>query len=96
MLQTIVRAIQNREVLSFTYDGLARVVEPHAAGVSLAGNNVLRCFQTQGGHVTPGHAWDLCEIAKIRNLSMTGERFVGERPGYRRGDKHMTTIFAEL
>ncbi|GAA0849915.1 hypothetical protein GCM10009080_55340 [Cupriavidus pauculus] len=96
MLQKIIDAIRNREVLSFTYDGFARVVEPHAVGVSRAGNNVLRCYQIQGGHVTPGHEWDLCNIAKILGLSATGQRFVGERPGYKRGDKHMTTIFAEL
>lgn len=96
MLQTIINAIRNREVLSFTYDGLARIVEPHAVGVSTAGNNVLRCYQTQGGHVTPGHELDFCKISKIFGLRTTGQHFVGERPGYRRGDKDMATIFAEL
>lgn len=96
MLQIIIDAIRNRETLSFTYGGFVRVVEPHAVGVSTAGNNVLRCYQTQGGHVTPGHEWDLCNIAKIFGLRATGEHFVGERPGYRRGDKHMITIFEEL
>lgn len=96
MLQTIIDAINTRKVLSFTYDGFDRVVEPHAVGVSTAGNNVLRCYQTQGGHVTPDHEWDLCDISKIFGLMTTGQNFVGERPGYRRGDKHMTTIFAEL
>lgn len=96
MLQTIIDAIRNREVLSFTYDGFARVAEPHAVGVSTAGNNVLRCYQTQGGHVTPGHEWDFCNISKISGLQTTGQHFIGERPGYSRGDKHMTTIFAEL
>ncbi|VWD04227.1 hypothetical protein BLA50215_02786 [Burkholderia lata] len=96
MLQMIINAIHNREILSFTYDGFARVVEPHAVGESMAGNNVLRCYQTQGGHVTPGHEWDLCKVEKISDLKSTGEHFVGERLGYRRGDKHMVTIFAEL
>ena len=96
MLQTIIDAIRNREVLSFTYDGFARVVEPHAVGISRAGNSVFRCYQTQGGHVTPGHEWDLCDISKVFDLSITGQHFVGERPGYRRGDKHIATIFAEL
>jgi hypothetical protein len=96
MLETIINAIRSREVLSFTYDGLARVLEPHAVGLSTAGNNVLRCYQTQGSHVTPDHEWDLCKISKISDLRTTGQHFVGERPGYRRGDKHMTNIFAEL
>ncbi|RAP79260.1 hypothetical protein DPR00_34275 [Burkholderia pseudomallei] len=96
MLQTVIDAILNREVLSFTYEGFSRVVEPHAVGVSTAGNNVLRCYQIQGGHVTPGHEWDLCNISKISRLQVTGQHFLGERPGYRRGDRHMIRIFAEL
>lgn len=96
MLQIIIDAIRNRKVLSFTYHNIARIVEPHAVGVSRTGHDALRCFQIQGGHVTPGHEWDFCEISKISNLSATGQLFIGERPGYRRGDKHMTTIYAEL
>ena len=34
MLQIIISAIHNRQILSFYYDGLARVVEPHAVGIS--------------------------------------------------------------
>ena len=96
MLQVIIDAVRNRKVLSFTYSGYARVVEPHAVGVSRTGKDVLRCFQTQGGHVKPGHEWDFCEISKLSDVAATGQHFVGERPGYSRGDKHMTTIYAEL
>lgn len=96
MLQTIIDAIHNREYLAFTYSGIARVVQPAAVGVSTAGNVVLRCYQTAGGHVTAGHEWDLCEVSKIASLRATGEHFVGEQPLYKRGDKGMTTIYAEL
>ncbi|MCE5265654.1 MAG: WYL domain-containing protein [Deltaproteobacteria bacterium] len=96
MLQAIIDAIINRKVLSFTYSGITRVVEPHAVGVSRAGNDVLRCFQIQGSHLTPGHEWDLCKISDMSNLSTTGQCFKGERQGYKRGDKHMTAIYAEL
>jgi hypothetical protein len=96
MLQAIINAIHERKVLAFTYDGLARVVEPHTVGVSRAGNDALRCFQTAGGHVTPGHEWDLCVLDKIVGLRETGDAFSGPRPGYKRGDKGMSTIYAEL
>ena len=59
-------------------------------------NDVLRCFQTQGGHVTPGHEWDLCEVSKISNLRETGAVFANARPDYKKGDKGMTHIYAEL
>jgi len=96
MLQIIIDAIHNRETLSLTYSGINRVVEPHAVGVSRAGNDVLRCFQTQGGHITPGHEWDLFEVSKISNLRGTGHHFASARPDYKKGDKGMTTIYAEL
>lgn len=96
MRDILIAAIRNRHVMSFTYDGLARMVEPHAIGVSTAGNDVLRCFQIQGRHITPGHEWDLCLLSKIRGLTRTGHFFTGERPGYRRGDKGLSVIYAEL
>lgn len=96
MLQIIINAIHNREYLAFTYSGYSRIVQPAAVGVSRAGNDVLRCYQTAGGHVTPGHEWDLCDLSKISSLRATGEHFAGEPPQYRRGDKGMSTIYAEL
>lgn len=96
MLQTIVGAIHDRKILSFYYDGLERVVEPHAVGISRAGNDVLRCYQVQGKHVNSGHDWNLCDISKMSNLSMTGAVFDSARPGYKKGDKGMRHIYAEL
>ena len=96
MLDIIISAIQNKQYISFTYSGLDRVVEPHAVGCSRAGNDVLRCYQTQGGHISPDHEWDLCKLSKISNLSITGEYFDSARVGYNKGDKGMSQIYAEL
>lgn len=96
MLQTIIDAIRNKKVLTFTYDGHSRTVEPHTVGSSRAGNDVFRCFQTGGSHATGGHDWNLCTVSKITNLQTPGSTFSGPRPGYQRGDKGMMTIYAEL
>lgn len=96
MTQLIIDAINNLQVLKFTYSGIDRVVEPHAIGISSTGKILLRCFQTLGGHVTPGHEWDLCELSKISNLSFSGDYFQTPRPGYRKGDSHMIRVFAQL
>lgn len=96
MKQLIIDAIAKKLVLSFSYDGILRVVEPHAIGVSRAGKEVLRCYQTCGGHIRPGHDWDLCELKKIAEIKTTGEVFPSARNGYKRGDSHMTQIFAQL
>jgi hypothetical protein len=96
MNQLIIDAINTLQVLKFTYSGIDRVVEPHAIGISRTGKVLLRCFQTLGGHVTPGHEWDLCELRKISNLRVSSDYFQGPRPGYRKGDSHMASIFAQL
>lgn len=96
MLNSIINAINNKSVLSFTYNGCNRVVEPHAVGISRAGNAVLRCFQTEGSHVRPNHEWDLCVLSKITNLFLTGALFSSARPSYAKGDKGMLHIYAEL
>jgi hypothetical protein len=96
MIETIKSAIKNREEISFTYSGLHRVVQPTAVGVSSAGNEILRCYQIEGGHITSGHVWDVCTVSKIQNLEVTGKKFNDDPPGYKPGDKGMSDIYAEL
>ena len=96
MLNTLISAIQQRKHIAFTYSGLARVAQPAAVGESRAGNPVLRCYQTEGGHVTAGHEWDFCELSLIVGLRVIETTFASDPPGYRKGDKHMTKIYAEL
>lgn len=96
MIDTLIAAIQNREEIAFTYSGIDRVAQPCAVGISSAGNESLRCYQTQGGHITPGHEWDFCTVSNISNLTTTGDHFQDDPPGYKTGDKGMITIFAQL
>ncbi len=83
MNQIICDAIHNRCVLKFTYEGHPRVVEPHAYGLSLAKNEVIRCYQT-GGTSRSGRVpdWSLMKVNQIESLIVTEKHFVGERNGY--------------
>jgi len=97
MNQEIFDAIKNRCVLKFNYDGYPRIVIPHAYGISRAGNEIIRCYQTGGlSHSGTPPCWRLMEVNKIQSLTMTEEHFEGESPGYVKGDRGMTTIFCEL
>ena len=106
MLDTLVKAIHDREELSLVYCGFVRIVEPHAVGASLTGSNVLWCFQLHGEsasfggaghyHINLGYDWCLFELAQMCNLHPTGKHFIGERLGYRRSNRHMKRIIAEL
>lgn len=94
---TIIAAIQEQRILELTYDGIHRQVEPHAYGRASTGNNLLRCFQISGGHTSEKpHDWNLMNVAKISGLVSSEQIFSGPRPEYKRGDKAMTTIYAEL
>jgi hypothetical protein len=96
MLQIIKDAIDAREELAFNYSGISRVAQPVAVGRSSAGKDILRCYQTEGGHVTAGHAWDLCQISLMSNVHGTGKTFSVNPPGYKRGDRHMNPIYTEI
>jgi len=97
MKDTIIKAIQNKSVLKFTYDGYSRSVEPHAVGLSTAGNEVVRCYQTveeSSESQIPG--WRLMMLSHIRDLIVTSDHFASPRSGYKQGDKDMAEIYAQL
>ncbi len=97
MNQIIINAIHNCEQLTFSYDGLLRVVEPHTYGITNTGKESLRVYQVQGGHVS-GHnePWHLFTVSKMVGLRTTGIIFVGTRPGYKRQDSVMQRIHLQL
>jgi hypothetical protein len=97
MRNTISQAIKDRRILIFTYDGYSRTVEPHCHGITTAGNEAIRCYQTAGGSssgTVPG--WHMMTVNKIIGLTVSPSVFAGPRPGYNRGDKGMSTIFEQL
>jgi hypothetical protein len=95
--QTISQAIGGRNLLSFSYHGLPRVVEPHAYGTSTRGNDVIRCFQI-GGESESGEAfgWKLMLVDEIEQLTVLEARFAGPRDGYKQGDRGMSRIYRQL
>lgn len=97
MNRVICDAIRRRAVIAFTYDGGRRVVEPHCHGVSSAGNEVLRGFQT-GGSSGSGEpvGWKLFEVAKIQRLRPQGSTFAAARPGYTPADSAMDHIHCHV
>lgn len=90
-------AVNQRRIVTFFYDELPRVVEPHAVGLTRAGKIVLRGFQCAGTSNTEAEAWKLFDLAKMEQFgSGPAAGFSGPRPGYKVGDRAMTQIFAEL
>lgn len=97
MNELICQAIKERRLLSFTYDGHHRVVEPHCLGISTAGNSALRCYQTKGSSASGKvPAWHLMTTNKIVDLTLLDSVFAEPRDGYKRGDRGMSAIFEQL
>jgi len=97
MRELICRAIRQRKVLQFYYNGHLRTVEPYAYGVTTAGNRALRGYQTSTGSESgdvPG--WHLFAESGIRSLRTTGAPCTVRRDGYVQGDSGMSTIYCEL
>ena len=94
---TISSAIHDRYLLSFTYDGFPRVVEPHCCGTDKKGHPALRAYQVQGGSESGEYVgWKLFHIREIRHLTILPGKFPGPRPDYKRNDKAFLRIEAQI
>lgn len=95
MNQQIIEAIENQNVIEFYYEGERRVVEPHCYGETTAGNEGLRAYQIDGYSSSGKMGWKMYDLGKSDNIAITEDRF-NVRNGYKRGDKGMSEIFAEI
>jgi len=97
MDQSIIQAIRGMKLISLTYKGIDLIIEPHAYGLSAKGNELLRCYQIQGDHTSSRpHNWDLLTVSKIETLNVLSDGFASALPDYKRDDKHIPTIYAQL
>jgi len=93
----ICKAIQNKAVIQFNYEGKLRIVEPQCHGISTAGKEVVRGFQT-GGHSRSRRsiAEKLFEVAKISEIKETGDTFSHPGPHYNADDQAMAYVHCHL
>lgn len=90
-------AIQNKQLLSFVYDGYSRVVEPHTYGLDKKGHPALRAYQIRGGSESGEYiGWKLFHVNEIRNLSVLQEHFTHARSDYKRNDSFFYSIYTQL
>lgn len=95
MENTTCRAINERQVVQFYYEGELRIVEPHCHGITTAGNQGLRAYQTDGYSSSGKMGWKMYDLGKAAGIELLGG-FNGTRPGYKRNDRGMSTIYCEL
>jgi hypothetical protein len=91
----IINAIKNQNVLTFDYDGAPRTVEPHCYGITTKGNEAIRAYQVDGYSSSGKMGWKLYDLSNADNIEIINETF-DVRDGYKKGDKQMSRIFAEI
>ena len=96
MNQQICLAIKSKHHLVFNYDGLPRVIEPHAHGTSSTGKEVVRGFQTEGQSSSARLGWRLWDVAKMESFHVSDTTFADARPDYVPGDSHMNPVHCEI
>jgi hypothetical protein len=93
------RAIQDRRVLVYsTEEGVSHAIEPHAYGITYEDDEVLigwRCEAKGNGPIAQG-GWELVRLDEMRAVRALGPTFEAPRPGYRRGDKRLRVVHAQL
>jgi predicted DNA-binding transcriptional regulator YafY len=93
----ICKAIKNKAVIQFNYEGKLRIVEPQCHGISTTGKEVMRGFQTGGdSRSRRSIAEKLFEVARISELKETGDTF--SQPGlhYNPNDQAMIYVHCHL
>lgn len=95
MNNEIINAIKNRNVIEFHYEGELRIVEPHCYGKTTAGNEGLRAYQIDGYSSSGKMGWKMYDLGKADEIEVTEDTFE-LRSGYKKGDKGMSIIYAEI
>ena len=90
-------AIENRQLLRFTYRGYLRTVEPHIYGIDGKGHHALSGYQVGGGSESGQPVgWKLFHIDDIRGGTVLPKHFSRARPDYNRDDPVFARVVAQL
>ena len=92
----ICEAIRTMTLLQFEYDGLPRVVAPHAHGISTADNEVMRGYQTDGESSSYPLGWRLWIVEKMVGVKDTEVTFPAAFPDYAEDDSAMAPVHCHL
>jgi hypothetical protein len=93
----LVQAVNQRLILSFTYDGLSRRVQPATYGATRTGKTSLRgCLIAGASQRNSIPCWELYTVSKMQNVTSTGETFTEFAvSGYTTNDSAFISILAE-
>ena len=87
-------AIENKQLLSFTYKDKKRLVEPYTFGQSKQGKDTLSAFQIEGGSDGEGDmCWRQFALREMKNLTLLDDTFENTREDYHPDNAKMSFIY---
>lgn len=97
MKNIIKKAIANKQLLEFFYNGKIRIVEPYTFGCSHKGDDTLSAFQIEGGsNSSKDLGWRQFIIENIESLVLLDSNFNSIRDGYNPNDSRMSEIYITI
>lgn len=98
-VEIINKAIRNKKLISFWYDGGLRIVEPFLTGIHYTTGNIsLRAWWVKGfsksNKVNPN--WRLFTIENMIQVQILDESFLGRRQYYNPRDTQMSRILERV
>ena len=92
---TILKAIQNRNLLWVVYKGLAKVVEPYLLYESKSGDEILHGWQTSGEYdKSPPPDWCNLNLESINAATVLEDRYRQPHPHYNPNSKNFHRVIA--
>jgi hypothetical protein len=97
LTQTACEALRSGHLLELQYDGYSRMVEVHTVGFTNDDNAIMRVWQVSGGSVANEPVgWKLLRLDEANGASVTHQRSLAPRDGYKAGDPVMKVITCQL
>ena len=87
-------AIENKQLLSFSYKDKNRLVEPYTFGQSKQGKDTLSAFQIEGGADGEGDmCWRQFPMREMKNLKLLDQSIEKVREDYHPDNAQMNLIY---
>lgn len=95
--ETICEAIRSMRLLTVTYGGEERLVQPYVYGDDHAGKRLLSAYQVAGGSASGASAgWKFFRMDKVTSVALSDRRFHSPRPEFQRDDGAFARIVCQV
>ena len=97
MLEIVKQAIENRNLLEFTYKNQLRIVEPYTYGTNRNGNQLLSAYQiAKECESTDKLGWKIFVLDQINDLKILKNSLKAIRTEQKLDDLKMSCVFSTV